>query len=88
MKLKEGMATRKKTAGTRSVATPRRATAASRNPLYSAKFYKGDYIERQRQANTDKCVAYVEHHFNNSDSPNPNYAVVDRKSTRLNSSHQ
>ena len=54
----------------------KKLTAALRKPLYRIRFYKGDYIERQRQANTDKCVAYVEHHFNSSDSPNPNYTVV------------
>jgi len=31
---------------------------------YSVKFYKGDYIDRQKQANRDNCVAYVEQHFN------------------------
>lgn len=67
---------KKKGAGTQSVTTLRRPTTASQKPLYSTKFYKGDYIDRQRQANTDKCVAYVEHHFNSSDSPNPNYVVV------------
>lgn len=31
---------------------------------YSVKFYKGDYKNRQEQANRDNCIAYVEHHFN------------------------
>jgi len=44
--------------------------------MYDTRFYKGDYQERQRQANEDKCVAYVEHHFNSSASPSANYAVV------------
>lgn len=44
--------------------------------MYEIKFYRGDYIERQRQANADNCVAYVEHHFNSSASVEANYAVV------------
>ncbi len=31
---------------------------------YDIRFYKGNYKSRQIQANRDKCVAYVEHHFN------------------------
>jgi hypothetical protein len=44
--------------------------------MYRCKFYKGDYQERQAQANTDRCVAYVEHHFNSSTSQTASYAVV------------
>jgi len=36
----------------------------------------GDYRERQEQANADRCVAYIEHHFNSSASPTASYAVV------------
>lgn len=36
--------------------------------MYNVKLYKGDYLERQEQANSDNCVAYVEQHFNSSDS--------------------
>ncbi|MEM7018164.1 MAG: N-acetylmuramoyl-L-alanine amidase [Pseudomonadota bacterium] len=43
---------------------------------YEVKFYKGDYSDRQRQANADGCVAYVEQHFNSSSSPTANYALV------------
>lgn len=43
---------------------------------YTVKFYKGDYVERQRSANADGAVAYVEHHFNSSASPTADYAVV------------
>jgi N-acetylmuramoyl-L-alanine amidase len=32
--------------------------------MYTTKFYRGDYPERQRAANTDKAICYVEHHFN------------------------
>jgi len=28
--------------------------------MYNVEFYKGDYLERQRKANDDKCVCYVE----------------------------
>jgi len=44
--------------------------------MYRCKFYKGDYRERQEQANADRCAAYVEHHFNSSTSPTASYAVV------------
>lgn len=44
--------------------------------MYAVRFYKGDYIDRQRQANADGCVAYVEHHFNSSDSAEAGYALV------------
>jgi hypothetical protein len=44
--------------------------------MYSVKFYKGDYYDRQRAANRDEAVAYVEHHFNSSSSPEAGYAVV------------
>jgi hypothetical protein len=44
--------------------------------MYTVRFYKGDYTERQRAANRDAAVAYVEHHFNSSSSPTAAYAVV------------
>lgn len=44
--------------------------------MYNVKFYEGDYLERQRKANEDKCICYVEHHFNSSASPAASYAVV------------
>lgn len=44
--------------------------------MYQVRSYRGDYPERQRQANDDQCVAYVEHHFNSSSSPAANYTVV------------
>lgn len=43
--------------------------------MYTVKFYRGDYIERQRQANSDNCVAYVEQHFNSYTSTD-DYSVV------------
>jgi hypothetical protein len=42
---------------------------------YQVKFYKGDYRERQRAANADDCIAYIEQHFNSASSSS-NYAVV------------
>lgn len=36
--------------------------------MYEIRFYKGNYYERQQQANADRCVAYVEHHFNSTSS--------------------
>jgi hypothetical protein len=44
--------------------------------MFRVKFYKGDYIKRQQAANADGAVAYVEQHFNSSDSPEADYAVV------------
>jgi len=44
--------------------------------MYTVKFYKGDYLQRQLAANKDKAIAYVEHHFNSSASAQPSYAVV------------
>ena len=46
---------------------------------YTVKFYKGDYFDRQKAANADKCICYIEHHFNSSAAPDPttaDYAVV------------
>ncbi len=44
--------------------------------MYKVKFYKGNYIKRQKNANKDKAIAYVEQHFNSSASSQPNYSVV------------
>ncbi len=44
--------------------------------MYRLQFYRGDYVERQRAANADRAVAYVEHHFNSSVSASAGYAVV------------
>ena len=44
--------------------------------MYEVRFYKGEYKGRQDQANSDGCIAYVEHHFNSSSSPAANYTVV------------
>ncbi|MFN8640999.1 MAG: N-acetylmuramoyl-L-alanine amidase [Candidatus Binatia bacterium] len=44
--------------------------------MYQVRFYKGNYIDRQRQANEDRCAAYVEHHFNSSAEATAGYSVV------------
>lgn len=44
--------------------------------MYQIKFYKGDYRQRQEQANADKCIAYVEHHFNSFNDPSVGYSMV------------
>ncbi len=44
--------------------------------MYQVRFYEGEYIARQRQANDDGCVAYVEQHFNSSDNASAGYSVV------------
>lgn len=33
-------------------------------PTYRIKFYKGDYSARQRSANADRALCYIEQHFN------------------------
>ncbi len=43
--------------------------------MYQVKFYTGEYSVRQRAANRDKCVAYVEQHFNAA-TTTANYVVV------------
>jgi len=44
--------------------------------MYSVKFFKGNYSERQKAANDAKCIAYIEHHFNSAEFPKANYAMV------------
>lgn len=44
--------------------------------MYNVQFYKGEYLDRQRKANEDKCICYVEQHFNSSTSPTAGYSVV------------
>lgn len=44
--------------------------------MYQVKFYKGDYRDRQHQANMDYCDGYIEQHFNSSANPGANYSVV------------
>ena len=43
---------------------------------FTVKFYKGNYSIRQRSANADRCVLYVEHHFNSVASPAADYTCV------------
>lgn len=42
---------------------------------YQVRFYRGDYPARQRAANADNAICYVEHHFNAADAPTANYAL-------------
>ncbi len=44
--------------------------------MYQVRFYKGEYSQRQKQANQDDCVAYVEHHFNAADNIYSGYSLV------------
>jgi len=43
---------------------------------YEVHEYRGNYRWRQKQANRDGCVAYVEHHFNASINQAANYTLV------------
>lgn len=43
--------------------------------MFQPKFYTGEYIDRQRAANKDKAIVYVEQHFN-SPGANSNYALA------------
>lgn len=45
-------------------------------PKYRVRFYKGDYRDRQAEANRDGAVCYVEHHFNSCGFPEVGYTVV------------
>ena len=45
-------------------------------PKYTVKFYTGDYGFRQRSANKDKALCYIEQHFNAAASPNANYCLA------------
>jgi len=46
------------------------------NASYRLRFYRGEYRERQRDANSDGAVCYVEHHFNSCGFPEVDYTVV------------
>ena len=44
---------------------------------YRVKFYKGWYKTRQRKANADKAICYVEHHFNSiAENNQVNYGMA------------
>lgn len=45
-------------------------------PRYEVKFYSGSYLDRQREANKDKAICYVEQHFNSAINPSTNYSRV------------
>ncbi|MCK5876116.1 MAG: N-acetylmuramoyl-L-alanine amidase [Candidatus Marithrix sp.] len=44
--------------------------------MYEVRFYKGNYRWRQIQANRDKCIAYIEQHFNAAGNSTVGYAVT------------
>ncbi|HDS30610.1 MAG TPA: N-acetylmuramoyl-L-alanine amidase [Firmicutes bacterium] len=44
--------------------------------MYTVKFYTGYQVQRQRDANTDGAICYVEHHFNSFSDPKAGYTVV------------
>jgi len=43
---------------------------------YQVKFYTGNYGKRQKAANRDNAICYVEQHFNAAVDPETNYALV------------
>ena len=43
--------------------------------MYEVRFYTGDYVDRQKAANRDRAICYVEHHFNASLDPKAGYAT-------------
>lgn len=49
--------------------------SVSTTAKYKVRFYSGEYPARQKAANADKCICYVEHHFNSA-GPTANYALV------------
>ncbi len=44
--------------------------------MYTVRFYTGNYRGRQRDANKDSAVCYVEQHFNSCGDPRAGYTVV------------
>jgi N-acetylmuramoyl-L-alanine amidase len=44
--------------------------------MYTVKWLKGDYRDRQREANSLNAVLYVEHHFNSSANQSADYTCV------------
>ena len=49
---------------------------------YKVKFYKGEYRERQRNANRDNAVLYVEQHFNMTIDRNHSCVIVGSNASR------
>jgi len=43
---------------------------------FQVRFYTGNYAARQQQANFDRCICYVEQHFNSFADPLVGYTVV------------
>lgn len=43
---------------------------------YRVKFYSGDYPARQRAANQDKAIVYIEGHANSAESPTSDYSMA------------
>ena len=56
--------------------SPRPVPDDTSESKWEVRFYTGDYKDRQRQANIDGAVCYVEQHFNASSNPDANYAMV------------
>lgn len=50
--------------------------AESQKSRYETKFYTGNYDERQRAANADKAICYVEQHFNSGTEKSTGSEVV------------
>lgn len=44
--------------------------------MFKCKFYYGDYKYRQKFANEDDAVLYIEHHFNSSYTPKADYSLA------------
>lgn len=44
--------------------------------MYEVRFYTGEYPTRQRAANADGCIAYVEQHFNSSTNRHADYSLA------------
>jgi hypothetical protein len=44
--------------------------------MYTVRFYKGYQVQRQRDANADGAICYIEHHFNSCTDPKAGYTVV------------
>jgi len=44
--------------------------------VYNPVLYRGDYSQRQKQANSNNAICYVEQHFNSFSNPDANYAMA------------
>ena len=52
------------------------SVCCGREREYKVKFYTGDYKDRQKEANEDGAICYIEQHFNSVEDNKVNYTLV------------